>query len=101
MDNLEEKIREILEEELSSSLSDSTSKPSTVGSKGHNGIFSNVDDAIAAAKAAWEDYVDQPIEMRNKVVEAIKEGFRPHIEWMAKQIKEETGMGTVDAKIAK
>ncbi|WP_459128014.1 aldehyde dehydrogenase family protein [Latilactobacillus curvatus] len=101
MDNLEEKIRKILEEELSSSLSDSTSKPSTVGSKGHNGIFSNVDDAIAAAKAAWEDYVDQPIEMRNKVVEAIKEGFRPHIEWMAKQIKEETGMGTVDAKIAK
>ena len=101
MDNLEEKIREILEEELSSSLSDSTSKPSTVGSKGHNGIFNNVDDAIAAAKAAWEDYVDQPIEMRNKVVEAIKEGFRPHIEWMAKQIKEETGMGTVDAKIAK
>lgn len=101
MDNLEEKIREILEEELSSSLSDSTSKPSTVGSKGHNGIFSNVDDAIAAAKAAWEDYVDQPIEMRNKVVETIKEGFRPHIEWMAKQIKEETGMGTVDAKIAK
>lgn len=101
MDNLEEKIRKILEEELSSSLSDSTSKPSTVGSKGHNGIFSNVDDAIEAAKAAWEDYVDQPIEMRNKVVEAIKEGFRPHIEWMAKQIKEETGMGTVDAKIAK
>lgn len=101
MDNLEEKIRKILEEELSSSLSDSTSKTSTVGSKGHNGIFSNVDDAIAAAKAAWEDYVDQPIEMRNKVVEAIKEGFRPHIEWMAKQIKEETGMGTVDAKIAK
>lgn len=100
MDNLEAKIRKILEEELSSSLTDKQSSQA-VSSKGTNGIFSNVDDAIAAAKAAWEDYVDQPIEVRNQVVEAIKEGFRPHIDWMAQQIKEETGMGTVPAKVAK
>ena len=101
MDNLEAKIRKILEEELSSSLSTNASTTTTIASNGTNGIFSNVDDAVAAAKVAWEDYVDQPIEMRNKVIDAIKEGFRPHIEWMAQQIKEETGMGTVDAKIAK
>lgn len=99
MDNLEEKIRSILSEELQNASNGSSSLGST--DSGENGIFDNVDDAIAAAKAAEDTFIDASIETRNKVIDAIKTGFKPYIEWMAKQIKEETGMGTVDAKIAK
>lgn len=42
-----------------------------------------------------------PLAFREKVLTAIREGFRPYIEKMAKDIKDETGMGTVEAKIAK
>ncbi|WP_099975025.1 aldehyde dehydrogenase family protein [Lactobacillus terrae] len=100
MDNLEEKIRAILSEELQKSNGLDTSVQGS-SSDGNNGIFNNVDDAIAAAKAASDIFMDCSIETREKVITSIKEGFKPYIEWMAKQIKEETGMGTVDAKIAK
>lgn len=97
-ENIEDQIRRILNEELSQPGSRATSATS-VG--GHNGIFKTVDEAVAAAKAAQEDYVDQPISMRNKVLDAIREGFRPYIQSMAERIYKETGMGTVDAKVAK
>ena len=98
MQNLEEDIRRILSEELKKS-SVETKTVST--DAGNNGIFKTVDEAIAAAKEAEDIYIDKPIAFREKVLTAIREGFRPYIETMAKNIKEETGMGTVEAKIAK
>ncbi|WP_407946510.1 aldehyde dehydrogenase family protein [Pediococcus claussenii] len=97
MDKLEQDIRRILSEELQ----DSDNSVSASSDNGTNGIFKTVDEAIAAAKAAQEIYVDKSLAFRNQVLDAIKEGFRPYIEQMAKDIKEETGMGTVEAKIAK
>ena len=99
MDNLEEKIRSILSEELQNATNSSSSNGAAAS--GENGIFDTVDEAIAAAKEASDSFIDASIETRTKVIDAIKTGFKPYIEWMAKQIKEETGMGTVDAKIAK
>lgn len=99
MDNLEDKIRSILTEELQNAGASSSNGVSN--DSGENGIFDNVDDAIAAAKVAEDSFIDASIDTRNQVLDAIKTGFKPYIEWMAKQIKEETGMGTVDAKIAK
>ncbi len=99
MDNLEEKIRSILSEELKNATNSSSSNGAAAS--GENGIFDTVDEAIAAAKEASDSFIDASIETRTKVIDAIKTGFKPYIEWMAKQIKEETGMGTVDAKIAK
>nr|SFZ88574.1 CoA-acylating propionaldehyde dehydrogenase [Loigolactobacillus rennini] len=100
MASLEEQIRRILAEELQN---ESATTPSQVGgeTKGKNGVFTSIDDAIAAAKAAQEHYVDCSIETRNNVIDAIKEGFRPYIKKMAEDIVAETGMGTVDAKVAK
>lgn len=100
MASLEEQIRRILAEELQN---ESATTPSQVGgaTKGKNGVFTSIDDAIAAAKAAQERYVDCSIETRNNVIDAIKEGFRPYIKKMAEDIVAETGMGTVDAKVAK
>ncbi|MBA1393418.1 aldehyde dehydrogenase EutE, partial [Lactobacillus sp. XV13L] len=96
MDEIESTVRKILNEELNNVSSSTVSANS-----GNHGIFSNVNDAIAAAKAAQEVYVDKPIEVRQQVLQAIKDGFKPYIEKMAKEIKEETGMGTVEAKIIK
>lgn len=100
--NIEAEIRRILQEELSGNASSSdtgttTSQPDGLG----NGIFTNVNDAIAAAKQAQEILEDKPLAFRKKIVQAIKDGFGPYIEYMAKQTREETGMGTVEAKIAK
>lgn len=99
MASLEEQIRKILAEELQSGAADTTTTATTT--KGDHGVFKTVDEAIAAAKAAQEKYVDCPIETREKVIDAIKEGFRPHIQKMAEDILAETGMGTVEAKVAK
>lgn len=96
MDEIESMVRKVLSEELSS-----TNDGSNQTGMGNNGIFRNVDDAIAAAKVAEEVYRDKPIAVRNQVIDAIKMGFKPYIEKMAKDIYEETGMGTIDAKIAK
>ncbi|GEK27848.1 aldehyde dehydrogenase family protein [Furfurilactobacillus siliginis] len=103
MAELEEQIRKIIKEELGQqSGNDANVAPaSSHTAGGHLGIFPNVEDAIAAAKAAEDRYVDASIETRNQILDAIKEGFRPYIEQMAKAIREETGMGTVQAKIAK
>lgn len=98
MDQLEERIKKILTEELSNVNLTTASSGSGVT---NHGIFKTVNEAVAAAKATQEILVDKPLAFRDKVVEAIKEGFRPYIEKMAKDIREETGMGTVDAKIAK
>lgn len=43
----------------------------------------------------------KPIKFRKNVIQAIRDGFAPHIEEIAKATKEETGMGTVQAKIIK
>ena len=96
MQNLEEDIRRILSEELKKS---SVETKSVSTDAGNNGIFKTVDEAIAAAKEAEDVYIDKPIAFREKVLTAIREGFRPYIETMAKNIKEETGMGTVEAII--
>lgn len=95
-EEIEQAIRKILNEELSQ-------KPgaNAAAAPGNNGIFKTVNEAIAAAKAAQIDFGDQPIAVRNQVIDAIREGFRPYIQTMAERIHEETGMGTVSAKVAK
>lgn len=92
---IEKTVRKILSEELNNDSATLSSDD------GHHGIFSDVDDAIAAAKKAQEIYVDQPFSVRNQVIQAIKDGFRPYLKKIATDIKEETGMGTVEAKVAK
>lgn len=100
--SIEAAIRKILQEELSGNASSSAATTSEVQPEGlGNGIFTDVNEAIAAAKQAQEILADKPMDFRNKAVQAIKDGFGPYIEYMAKETRDETGMGTVEAKIAK
>ncbi|GKT02913.1 aldehyde dehydrogenase family protein [Furfurilactobacillus entadae] len=103
MADLEAQIRQIIQAELQQQAAGETTTTVSAGTTagGHHGIFPTVDSAVAAAKAAEDRFVDASIETRTKVIDAIKEGFRPYIEQMATAIHDETGMGTVSAKIAK
>lgn len=96
MDQLEAQIKKILTEELSN-----LSTGSSAADASNKGIFKTVNEAIAAAKKTQAVLNDKPIAFREEILDAVKEGFRPYIEQMAKDIKAETGMGTVEAKIAK
>lgn len=95
MASLEEQIRKILAEEMGRPAA------TVAGSAGNKGVFTSVNEAVAAAKAAQEVYVDCSIETRNKVIDAIKEGFRDSLDYIAEEIVKETGMGTKEAKIQK
>lgn len=98
MSSLEEQIRKILAEELGSTTS---STNNTVSTGNNKGVYGNVDEAVQAAKAAQEIFVDCSIETRNKVIDSLKEGFTPLLDHIATEIVNETGMGTKEAKIKK
>lgn len=100
---LEQTIRKILKEELADEASagnQQTATPQQAEDLG-NGIFHTVNDAVAAAKQAQEIYADKPLAFRKQVIKAIQDGFGPHLEEIARAIKEETNMGTVAAKLTK
>ncbi|WEG72506.1 aldehyde dehydrogenase family protein [Vagococcus intermedius] len=94
MSTLEEQIRKILSEELGS-------KEASTSASGNKGVFKTVDEAVGAAKKAQEIFVDCSIETRNKVIDAIKDGFAGSLDYIAEEILKETGMGTADAKVLK
>ena len=65
------------------------------------GVFETVEEAIHAAKFAQECYENQTLETRRKVIAAIRCGMQPHIEKIARDTLEETGMGRYEDKIQK
>ena len=40
--------------------------------RGHSGLFDNVDDAVAAARSAFEQLQKRPIEDRKKIIDIIR-----------------------------
>jgi propionaldehyde dehydrogenase len=73
----------------------------SVSQKGSKGIFTNVNAAVAAAKAAQEAFVDSTIKTRDKIIQAFKDSFTPLLDYITEEIAEETGMNAKEAKVAK
>ena len=46
--------------------------PAPQGAKGKDGIFEDMEDAIAAAQAAWNDYKMRPLSLRYKIIDEIR-----------------------------
>lgn len=63
------------------------------------GIFDELDDAVAAAKAAQEKI--GTIAIRNKIVDIIRRAARNNARLLSEMAVEETGMGNVEDKVAK
>lgn len=71
--------------------------------EGDDGIFEDIDDAIAAAEKAQKEYMRLPLAMRSKIIDSIREelGKKENIETIVAKVIEETGMGDYDSKVLK
>jgi acyl-CoA reductase-like NAD-dependent aldehyde dehydrogenase len=65
------------------------------------GIFSDVDSAAKAARKAFEQYDRTPIEVRDKMIAAMRATTLKHVKELAEYAHSETGLGRVDDKIKK
>ena len=65
------------------------------------GIHATLDDAVAAARRAFEAWRETPLEVRDRVIAAIRDTIHSSAEILSKLAVDETGLGRVDDKILK
>ncbi len=68
---------------------------------GRLGSFDTPDDAVAAARRGFEANERAPLELRHKMVAAMRETTRKHARELAQFAVEETGLGRVSDKVNK
>lgn len=66
-----------------------------------DGLFPDPDSAVAAARAAFEQLAEMPLELRKRMVAAMRAAAREHAEVLAQFAVEETGMGRFEDKVQK
>lgn len=96
---LEELIKGVVSEVVASKVQPTTS--CTANKDISLGIFDNMNDAVAAAKAAQKDLHVMPLEFREKIIAKIREKIRENKDVLAQLAYDETGMGRVGDKILK
>ena len=69
--------------------------------RGKNGIFPDVDSAVKAARRAFEQHERGSIELRDKIVAAMRETTLRHVKELSQAAVDETGLGRVEDKIRK
>jgi acyl-CoA reductase-like NAD-dependent aldehyde dehydrogenase len=103
IDKIVERVVERLERDLKPGAAP-TARPTTSsrreGHAGH-GIFSTVDDAVAAAERAFEELRDVPLEGRKRMVDAMRETMMAHRDELSRMAVDETGLGRVSDKLGK
>jgi len=68
---------------------------------GAEGVHATVDEAVAAAKAAFEEYRAQGLDARHRIVDSIRSVMRDHARELAEMAHRETGLGRIEDKIKK
>lgn len=63
-----------------------------------SGVFCSVDDAVAVAYSAYQQYSLLTLNQRQQVIDAIKVDLFPLVERLAQMTVEETGMGIAEDK---
>ena len=90
----ESTIKSIVQEVMAKmSISDSA--------KGKHGIFTDMNDAIAAAKKSEQIVRNMSLDQREHVIQTIRRRIHAEAEVMARMAVDETGMGNVGHKILK
>jgi aldehyde dehydrogenase len=69
--------------------------------RGSLGVFPTVDAAIAAARLAFEELSRRPLELRYKIVAAMREVTLRHARELSEYAVAETGLGRVEDKVRK
>lgn len=65
------------------------------------GIHASLDDAVRAATRAFEAWRETPLEVRDRVIAAIRDAIVAGAEELSRLAVEETGLGRVDDKVLK
>ena len=65
------------------------------------GCFPDIPSAIQAAEVAFQAFRAIGLERRTEIIQSLREGLRRHVEALADQAVQETGMGRRDDKIKK
>ena len=65
------------------------------------GVHASLDEAVAAARKAFEAYRETPVEVRARIIAAIRQAILSQLETISKLAVEETGLGRVSDKILK
>lgn len=101
---IENMVRKVLEQIAVGGNAPATSGLSGfTGANGENGIFTDMEEAIAAAHKAQQEYALYPMRRRDDFIEAIRDMVRrPDIlRKLSEDAVAETGMGNVDDKMQK
>jgi acyl-CoA reductase-like NAD-dependent aldehyde dehydrogenase len=97
MDNLEESVRQIVEEVVKSM---DLGLPKDDGVK-NVGVFSNINNAIDAAQIAFKEYGNITLETRKNIISNIRKVCLANKEVISKMAQEETGLGRWEDKVIK
>jgi len=65
------------------------------------GIYTNVDAAVAAARSAFEAYRSMGLKGRHRIIDAVRAAMHDRAEELARMAHEETGLGRTEDKILK
>jgi acyl-CoA reductase-like NAD-dependent aldehyde dehydrogenase len=68
---------------------------------GQDGVFQDIDEAIAAAKTAQRHLTDLPLERRTALVASMRKTATEHAPVISRAAWQETGMGRYEDKLAK
>jgi acyl-CoA reductase-like NAD-dependent aldehyde dehydrogenase len=68
---------------------------------GRNGLFGDIDGAVAAANDAYAQLKETPVHVRQRAIGAMREVTLANLEEMARRTVDETGLGRVADKIEK
>lgn len=92
----EERIAEIVKE-----VTNQLSAGTLSSGKSDDGIFDDINDAIAAAKKAQKELMAFSLETRGKFIDAMRKAARENAEHLSILANKETGYGRIPDKIAK
>jgi len=90
VNNIEEIVELIMKKMSESRISTS--------SNSKNGVFENVDEAIAEAKKAQTILFSSKLELRERIIASIRDTLKPYITELSELAVKETGMGRVADK---
>ncbi|MFN8575611.1 MAG: aldehyde dehydrogenase family protein [Candidatus Sericytochromatia bacterium] len=104
MEMSENKVRSIVEDVVSRVISQqglSNSDLSRPNPPREIGVFDDLDEAVNAAKMAYEEFKQYSIKDKERIIKSIRNNCRRHVEILAKMAVEETSFGRYEDKINK
>lgn len=105
MEISENKVRSIVEDVVSRVISqqglNNNSDLSKPNPPREIGVFDDLDEAVNAAKIAYEEFKQYSLKDKERIIENIRKNCRKHVEILARMAAQETSFGRYEDKINK